>query len=132
MAISPQHPAVVLRSHYVHLRMLLIVAMIAVVGLTAGLVIVATDDDSGFGGQSATGVSAPALPGGVRYDGGPEEGTRGAISSVAPVAGVRPDGGPEEGTASLSITAPGASAVDSQSVRGESEQSIPAQRTGPR
>ncbi len=76
MAISPQHPAVVLRSHYVHLRTLLIVAMIAVVGLTAGLVLVATDDDPAFGGASATRSSLPALPGALRYDGGPEEGSR--------------------------------------------------------
>jgi hypothetical protein len=40
--------------------------------------------------------SAPVAPG-TRYDGGPEEGTRGAIQSpVAP--GTRYDGGPEEGT----------------------------------
>ena len=118
MAISPQHPAVVLRSHYVHLRWMLAVALIAVVGLTAGLVVVATDDNRGFGSETAVRESAPALPGGLRYDGGPEEGTRGAVSSTAPpVAGVRPDGGPEEG-ASLSMPAPGASAVDSQSVRG--------------
>jgi hypothetical protein len=102
MAISPQHPAVVLRSHYVHLRALLIVAMIAVVGLTAGLVIVATDDDAGLGGQAATRVTAPALPGSLRYDGGPEEGTRGAVSAAAPVAGVRYDGGPEEGSRAIS------------------------------
>jgi hypothetical protein len=133
MAISPQHPAVVLRSHYTHLRWMLVVALIAVVGLTAGLVLVATDDDSGFGGAAATRISAPALPGGLRYDGGPEEGSRGAVSPVAPPAGVRPDGGPEEGTASLTITARGATAVGSQSLRGGgSAQSIPEGRTGPR
>ena len=32
--LSTQHPAVVLRSHYQHVRALLAVAMIAVVGLT--------------------------------------------------------------------------------------------------
>src|ERR687895_210097 len=36
------------------------------------------------------------LPG-TRYDGGPEEGTRGGITSQAP-PGTRYDGGPEEGT----------------------------------
>jgi hypothetical protein len=71
-SISPQHPAVVLRSHYVHLRTLLAVAMIAVVALTAAVVVLATQEDS-----------APAAPtstishGTTRYDGGPEEGTRG-------------------------------------------------------
>jgi hypothetical protein len=34
---------------------------------------------------------------GIRFDGGPEEGTRG-LSSITPPAGVRFDGGPEEGT----------------------------------
>jgi hypothetical protein len=37
--IPAQHPAVVLRSHYRQLRALLAVAMIAVVGLTAAVVI---------------------------------------------------------------------------------------------
>ena len=45
-AISPQHPAVVLRSHYMHLRTLLAIAMIAVVGLTVAVVMLATDDRS--------------------------------------------------------------------------------------
>jgi hypothetical protein len=43
--LPTQHPAVVLRSHYQHLRALLAVAMIAVVGLTGAVVILATDDD---------------------------------------------------------------------------------------
>jgi hypothetical protein len=41
---------------------------------------------------------------GVRYDGGPEEGTRGVPSSSAPsttAAGIRFDGGPEEGSRAL-------------------------------
>jgi hypothetical protein len=105
-AIPTQHPAVVLRSHYKQLRALLAVAMIAVVGLTAAVVILANDSDEvsstssaanpiesiRYGGfNSATGrpESAP-LPqreasvqnrtGDSRYDGGPEEGTRGARS----------------------------------------------------
>ena len=40
-AISTQHPAVVLRSRYRQLRALLTVAMIAVVGLTAAVVVLA-------------------------------------------------------------------------------------------
>ena len=58
-AISDQHPAVVLRSHYNHMRALLAVAMIAVVGLAAAVVIVATQDDSG----TTSVVSAPATLG---------------------------------------------------------------------
>jgi hypothetical protein len=41
-------------------------------------------------------TTAPVAPG-TRYDGGPEEGTRGAIQSP-PAPGTRYDGGPEEGT----------------------------------
>ena len=43
-AVPTKHPAVVLRSHYTHLRALLAIAMIAVVGLTAAVVILATND----------------------------------------------------------------------------------------
>jgi hypothetical protein len=74
-SISPQHPAVVLRSHYVHMRALLAIAMIAVVGLTVAVVILATGDADGTSASSAPRVSTPAP--GQRYDGGPEEGTSG-------------------------------------------------------
>jgi len=52
--------------------------------------------------------TAPAQPG-TRYDGGPEEGTRGAIASPPVAPGTRYDGGPEEGTrgATASSVAPG-------------------------
>ena len=60
------------------------------------------------GGNAPTGApivqdSAPAqtlnvTPNAPRYDGGPEEGSRGPGASTAPNPG-RPDGGPEEGTA---------------------------------
>jgi hypothetical protein len=46
-------------------------------------------------GGDSSGSVAP----GARYDGGPEEGTRGIVS--APPPGVRYDGGPDEGTAAL-------------------------------
>jgi hypothetical protein len=120
-SISPQHPAVVLRSHYRNLRALLAVALVAVLGLSAAVVILATDSDEVAGTSSATPVesinyggfnpatgspeSAPlpqqALPSGIgstRFDGGPEEGTRGlAPRDSTPSAGTRFDGGPEEG-----------------------------------
>ena len=98
-AIPAQHPAVVLRSHYRQLRALLAIAMIAVGGLTAAVVILATNDDRDTSAGSATQVSAPAPTGDTRYDGGPEEGTRGVVATRQP--GVRYDGGPEEGTAAL-------------------------------
>ena len=40
-AIPTQHPAVVLRSHYTHLRILLAIAMIAVIGLSVAVVVLA-------------------------------------------------------------------------------------------
>ena len=40
------------------------------------------------------------VPGAARYDGGPEEGTRGLSSPTVPDS-VRYDGGPEEGTRGL-------------------------------
>ena len=110
-AIPTQHPAVVLRSHYTHLRTLLAIAMIAVVGLGVAVAILATDDGSGTSAGSAAATrsesvrtvhEAPAAglrvgpaAAGRRYDGGPEEGTRGAIGET-PTA--RYDGGPEEGS----------------------------------
>jgi hypothetical protein len=97
-AIPRQHPTVVLRSHYNHLRALLAVAMIAVVGLTAAVVILATNDDAGTGAGSVS-LRAPVPAGDTRFDGGPEEGTRGALTARQP--GVRYDGGPDEGTAAL-------------------------------
>ena len=95
-AIPTQHPAVVLRSHYRQLRALLAVAMIAVVGLTVAVMVLATDNVRDTGGGSATQVSAPGPAGSTRYDGGPEEGSRGLLPAQPPSA--RYDGGPEEGT----------------------------------
>ena len=128
-AIPRQHPAVVLRSHYQQLRALLAIAMIAVVGLTAAVVILATDDAPDTSAGSATQASTPSPAGSTRYDGGPEEGTaasrphaattaasrRAPRSPVDPATrlnrksppGVRYDGGPEEGTrGALSSDAP--------------------------
>jgi hypothetical protein len=107
----PKHPAVVLRSHYNHLRALLAVAMIAVVGLTVAVVIIAGDGDQVSGTSVARPIESlnhgdfnPATgragSTGTRYDGGPEEGTRALSYDQASnaVAGTRYDGGPEEGS----------------------------------
>ena len=92
--IPRQHPAVVLKSNYNALRALLAVALIAIAGHTATVVILANDDDQVSGGASsaqpvksihyggfnpATGkpVQQETLPPGTRFDGGPDEGTRG-------------------------------------------------------
>jgi hypothetical protein len=109
-AIPRQHPAVVLRSHYNHLRALLAVAMIAVVGLTVAVVILANDSDQVSGTSDARPIESlnygafnPATgrpdSTSTRYDGGLEEGTHGV--APAPQPSVRYDGGPEEGTAAL-------------------------------
>jgi hypothetical protein len=125
-AIPRQHPAVVLRSRYMQLRMLLAVAMIAVVGLTVAVVILASEhgtrttatstaadrSDSARsefrlpshardnGGAPVPDVGVAPLPNGKRYDGGPEEGTRGPAQS-SPAPGIRHDGGPDEGSRGL-------------------------------
>ena len=117
-AIPQQHPAVVLRSHYAQLRNLLAVAMIALVGLSGAVVILANDQDELSGTTAAKpaesanpvgspryfegvqeGIVAPQAPG-TRFDGGPEEGTRGITSAPQPPVS-RYDGGPEEGTRSI-------------------------------
>jgi hypothetical protein len=100
--IPAQHPSVVLRSHFKLVKGLLAIAMVAVVALTAAVVILANDEDKVEQATRATPVIVPQpqTQPGTRYDGGPEEGTRGGItqSQAAPVPGTRFDGGPEEGT----------------------------------
>ena len=105
-----QHPAVVLRSQFKLVSWLLAVAMAAVLALSATVVIVANDDD----GISASGSAEAALPNaavhahplrsapapGVRYDGGPDEGTR-SIIVVPQGPAARYDGGPNEGTRAI-------------------------------
>jgi hypothetical protein len=108
-AIPAQHPAVVLRSQFAHLRNLVAVAMIAVVGLTGAVVILANDQDEVSNPTAAKPIESVNQPG-SRFDGGPEEGTRGIVASRGP-SGVRYDGGPEEGTRGLSFSAPQAPAA---------------------
>jgi hypothetical protein len=100
--IPAQHPSVVLRSHFKLVRGLLAIAMVAVLALTATVVILANDDDQVS--PATQSKAAPALqpqvqtPAGTRFDGGPEEGTRGLAANPAAPASTRFDGGPEEGT----------------------------------
>jgi hypothetical protein len=126
-AISPQHPAVVLRSHYEHLRALLAVAMIAVVGLTATVVILATNPDDGseagagdplspltseerryaaaIASLSPAQLAALATAGSIRYDGGTDEGSVGRQAEPTP-PGTRHNGGPEEGSPDIAPAQP--------------------------
>jgi hypothetical protein len=103
--IPKQHPAVVLRSRYTQLRVLLAITTIAVIALAVAVVILAGTDGPGASATSTTagnGTSARTefglpshasehggapvpdlrvapLPNGQRYDGGPEEGSRGPV-----------------------------------------------------
>jgi hypothetical protein len=74
--IPRQHPAVVLKSHYKALRALLAVALIAIAALATTVVIVANDNDSTKASVQPQ-AAQQALPAGTRFDGGPDEGTRG-------------------------------------------------------
>ena len=98
--IPAQHPSVVLRSHFNLVRTLLIIAMAALVACAAALVIVANDEDKVDTASKATPAvqSQPQTQAGVRFDGGPEEGTRGLAAQAQLPVGTRFDGGPEEGT----------------------------------
>ena len=126
-AIPRQHPAVALRSHFNALRAMLAVAMIAIVGLSAAVVILATDDDRDQSTGSATQASTPSPSGTTRYDGGPEEGTRGGVQALRP--GVRFDGGPEEGTRGVLSSPARANAVPAQRYDGGPEEGTAASLT---
>jgi hypothetical protein len=92
--IPRQHPAVVLKSHQKAVRALLVAALVAVVALAATVVILANDSETKV---SVAPKSAQVLQPGTRFDGGPDEGTRGIQADVPP-PGTRFDGGPDEGT----------------------------------
>jgi hypothetical protein len=98
--IPAQHPSVVLRSHFNLVRALLIIAMAALLASAAAVVILANDEDQV--NSAAVSKSAPAaqqqLPAGTRFDGGPDEGTRGLAAQPQSPVTTRFDGGPEEGT----------------------------------
>ena len=106
--VPRQNPAVVLRSHFNQLRALLAVALIAVVGLTVAVVIVANDENQpstassavpsghinygGFNPATARPKSAP-LP-----QESPLRSRVGATQPDAPTTGSRADGAADEGT----------------------------------
>lgn len=69
--ISQQHPAVVLRSHYVHMRALLVIAMIAVVGLTVTVVLLATRENRTASASSAAPATSSLGASGTSAEGGP-------------------------------------------------------------
>jgi hypothetical protein len=96
--IPAQHPSVVLRSHFKLVRGLLSLAIVAVLALTAAVVILANHDvQVNPATKAAPAVQQQVQTPGTRFDGGPEEGTRGLAANPAPPV-TRFDGGPEEGT----------------------------------
>jgi hypothetical protein len=100
-SIPKQHPAVVLRSQYDHLRAFLALICVLVVALSAAIVVVAVNDEDptvvaapksapAAAVQTGSTVTSPSseirlrrsgatvfVPNAQRYDGGPDEGTRG-------------------------------------------------------
>jgi hypothetical protein len=101
--IPREHPAVVLKSHYKAVRALLVVAAVAL----AATVVILANNDTGTTVSTAP-KSAQVLQPGTRFDGGPDEGTRG-IQAAPTAPGTRFDGGPDEGTRGIQTapTAPG-------------------------
>jgi hypothetical protein len=120
-AIPRQHPAVVLRSHFILVRALLVAAIVAVIGLSVAVVILATNDESTTSAGAQVSVSAPE-PGATRYDGGPDEGTRGILPAQPP-ASMRYDGGPEEGSRGALFSAAPSTASELRSDGGPEEGS---------
>ena len=131
-ASPTQHPAVVLRSRFEVVRALLIAALVAVLGLSTAVVVVANDGDDPavqhsaealgklrYGGfNPATGRPDDAPFPEVhpfaqqRYDGGPEEGTRGITPPATSPLISRYDGGPNEGSADVVPTTPPSTRYD--------------------
>jgi hypothetical protein len=70
-AVPAQHPAVVLRSSYQHLRALLAIATIAIVGLTVAVVVLATND-----GRDATSSATRVVPMTISTSASAEPGAR--------------------------------------------------------
>jgi hypothetical protein len=97
--IPASHAAVALRPNRRLDRTLLIIALAAILALTAAVVIATNDTNQVNPATKAAPAvqQQPQTQAGTRYDGGPDEGTRGAVFSP-PAAGSRYDGGPEEGT----------------------------------
>ena len=79
--IPSPHAPVALRSQSKLDRMLLFIALAAVVALTAAVVILTNDNDQATSASKASPAvqqQSRTAPG-VRFDGGPDEGTRGPV-----------------------------------------------------
>ena len=81
--IQAQHPAVVLRSTYQHLRALLAIAAIAIVGLTVAVVVLATSHSAGTITNPAAQVNRTAVHANPSPAIGPNPDQQGVQNSVA-------------------------------------------------
>jgi hypothetical protein len=81
--IPAPHKSVALRSQSKLDRMLLLIALAAVIALTAAVVLLTNDNDQATSATNAKASPAvqqqPQTAPGVRFDGGPDEGTRGPV-----------------------------------------------------
>ena len=79
--IPSPHAPVALRSQSKLDRMLLFIALAAIVALTAAVVILTNDNDQATSASKVTPAvqQQPQTAPGVRFDGGPDEGTRGPV-----------------------------------------------------
>jgi hypothetical protein len=103
-AVPTQHPAVVLRSHFNQLRALLAVALIAVIGLTVAVVILASTD------QQLSDTSSAAPIGHLNYGefnpatGRPQSAPLPRTQAQPASPATRPDGGPEESAVAATLS----------------------------
>jgi hypothetical protein len=104
-AVPGQHPAVVARSQFNLLRALLAAALIAVIGLTVAVVILASDEGRLSDTSSATPTGHINYGGFDPATGRPETAPQAKREAQAPagstryvVPTTRHDGGPEEGS----------------------------------
>ena len=107
---APAHSPFGVRRTAILLGLLgLVAAILVVMALTLGGSD-ATPAGSIVSDQPAAGTARSAEPG-TRFDGGPEEGTRGAVAAPSSPS-TRFDGGPEEGTRGA-VAAPGTASTRS-------------------
>ena len=120
--IPSPHAPVALRSQSKLDRMLLFIALAAIVALTAAVVILTNDNDQATSASKVTPAvqQQPQTAPGVRFDGGPDEGTRGPVQLQFKERA----GGPSPSSTRVRPTArpqvPPAGAVDGPSSEGPS------------
>jgi hypothetical protein len=123
----PAKPPTVVRKN--PMRALLAFVALAVVGIAVTAVILTNNNDNGTtdANVASRGPAPAQTTQGLRYDGGPEEGTRGITQSPQP--GTRYDGGPEEGTAAIAASTPAPSTAGQRYDGGPEEGSASIARS---